>query len=62
MRAMPVLIMNRAGEWLFDSVKTECRNAILSTCRPRLGKISETILPHPPRGVNRNGDFMSEPT
>ena len=54
--------MNSAGEWLFDSVKTECRNAILSTCRPRFGKISETILPEPPRGVNRNGDFISAPT
>ncbi len=61
-RGIPVFIMNSAGEWLFDSVKTECRNAILSTCRPRFGKISETILPDPPRGVNRNGDFISAPT
>ena len=59
MRGNPVLIMNSAGEWLFDSVKTEWMNAILSTCRPRCGKISETILPHSPRGVNRNGDFIS---
>ena len=61
-RAMPVFIMKRAGEWLFDSVKTEWRNAILSTCRPRFGKISETILPHSPRGLNRNGDFINAPT
>ena len=53
--------MNRAGEWLFDSVKTEWINAILSTCRPSSGKISETILPDSPRGVNRNGDFIKRP-
>ncbi len=45
MRGNPVFIMKSAGEWLFDSVKTEWTNAILSTCRPRFGKISETILP-----------------
>ena len=62
MRAKPVLIMKSAGEWLFDSVWTECRNAILSTCRPKCGKISETILPHSPRGLNLKGDFIKPPT
>ena len=60
--ANPVFIMKSAGEWLFDSVKAEWMNAILSTCLPRCGKISETILPHSPRGVNRNGDFIRPPT
>ena len=59
---MPVFIMNRAGEWLFVSVKHEWMNAILSTCSPRFGKISETILPDSPCGVNWNGDFISAPT
>ncbi|MBC8245428.1 MAG: substrate-binding domain-containing protein [Verrucomicrobia bacterium] len=36
--------------------------AILSTCSPRCGKISETGLPHSPRGVNLNGDFIRLPT
>ena len=43
-------------------MKPEWMNAILSTCSPRFGKISETILPHSPRGLNRNGDFISPPT
>jgi hypothetical protein len=45
MRAMPVLILKRAGEWLFESVQHECRNAILSTCRAMCGKRSETHAP-----------------
>ena len=66
MRGIPVFIMNRAGEWLFDSVKTECRNAILSTCRPRFGKISETILPRlapgrePERRLHQRTDLVLE--
>ena len=42
---MPVLILNRAGEWLFDSVQHEWMNAILSTCLAMCGKISETHVP-----------------
>ena len=38
MRVMPVLILNRAGEWLFDSVQQEWMNAILSTCLAMFGK------------------------
>src|SRR4051812_7107812 len=36
--------------------------AILSTCSPRCGNSSETILPHSPLGVNANGDFIRPPT
>src|SRR4051794_34619240 len=61
-RGRPVFIMNSAGEWLFDSVYAEWMNAILSTCSPRWGNSSETLLPHSPRGANRNGDFMRPPT
>ena len=38
MRVMPVLILNSAGEWLFESVQHEWRNAILSTCLAMLRK------------------------
>src|SRR2546421_8376505 len=61
-RLIPVLISNRAGEWLFVSVKHEWMNAISSTCFARLGKISETQAPDPPCCRNWNGDFISGPT
>src|SRR3954470_15136213 len=53
-RDMPVLIMNNAGEWLFEVVQHEWMNAILSTWPPSFGKISETHLPHCPRRLNLN--------
>ena len=62
MRACPLFIMNSAGEWLLVSVYPEWIKAILSTCSPRWGKISDTILPLSPRGENSNGDFINAPT
>ena len=62
MRVSPLFIMKSAGLWLFDSVQPEWMKAILSTWRPRFGKISDTILPHCPWGVNLKGDFISPPT
>ena len=62
MRAMPVLILNSAGEWLFESVQHEWRKAILSTCRAMCGNSSDTHAPHWPCCANLNGDFISGPT
>ena len=61
-RDMPVLIMNRAGEWLFDVDQHEWMKAILSTCWAMFGKISEPHLPHWPCCEKRNGDFITGPT
>jgi len=61
-RVWPLLIMKRAGEWLFEPGRPEWMNAIRSTCFPRWGKISDTSLPLCPRGANSNGDFSSAPT
>ena len=62
MRICPLLIVNSAGEWLFESEWPEWMNAIRSTCSPKCGKISETILPLSPRGENANGDCINAPT
>src|SRR5579859_7563413 len=61
-RVEPVLILNSAGEWLFESVWHERRKAILSTCLAISGKISETQAPHWPCCSNLNGDFITGPT
>src|SRR5207248_9389477 len=62
MRVWPVLILNRAGEWLLESVQHEWRKAILSTCRAMFGNSSDTQAPLWPCCSNLNGDFMSGPT
>src|SRR5579884_673267 len=62
MRLWPVLIWNRAGEWLLVSVKQECRKARSSTWRARLGKISGTHVPDRPCCFQAKGDFISGPT
>jgi hypothetical protein len=62
MRVEPVLIMNSAGLWLFDSVWQEWMNAILSTCRAMCGKRSLTHVPLCPCCAQSNGDFISGPT
>src|ERR1700693_547052 len=61
-RDMPVLIMNRAGEWLLELVQHEWMKAILSTCCATCGKISEPHLPQSPYCRKRNGDFITGPT
>src|SRR2546421_2103741 len=61
-RLIPVLISNRAGEWLFVSVWHAWRKAIWSTWRDRFGKISETHAPDSPCRRNSNGDFINGPT
>src|SRR5580692_4253568 len=59
---MPVLIMNSAGEWLFDVVQHEWMKAILSTWRATFGKISEPHLPQSPYCRKRKGDLITGPT
>ena len=62
MRVTPVFIMKSAGEWLFESVKHEWMNAILSACWHRFGN---RLLPHVPLCpccAQSNGDFISGPT
>src|SRR5262245_11073531 len=62
MRLMPVFILKRAGEWLFESPHSEWMKAILSTCFAMCGNNSLTIFPHSPCFAHLNGDFMIGPT
>src|SRR5258707_258179 len=61
MRVIPVLILNSAGEWLFESVQHEYTKPILSTCLAILGNNSDTQAPLWPCWANLNGDFISGP-
>ena len=52
LRIRPEFIISMAEPWMGDSAYIEWTNAMSSTHVARLGKTSETILPHWPYGWN----------
>ena len=62
MRVTPVLIMNRAGLWLFDFGVARVDEGHLVDVLREVRENLETHVPHWPCCVNLNGDFMSGPT